>query len=198
MGSYLWLVEGIIGISSHFSLLLVGVQGSEVQFVIELPSVDDSFRQIRVGDAILAETDKIAVSFPDGLESTLRVETIVSDDEPAEVGSEGLAHILDLVGRRDVVHSATVRVLVLRLSQLHKANASLAEFLQEIAIGLNGVLIEHILDAWSGRKLHSDLRWVKVFEGDVDNLQRESCSVFGAASILVSPSVGIRPEELIN
>lgn len=151
-----------------------------------------------MGDVILPETDEVAVSFSNGLQSTLWAKPIVADNQPVKVWPEGLTNILDLLSRRDVIYSSTIRVFVLGLGQFNKADAPFAEFLQEKAVSFNWSFVEHVLDSRCGGKFDAYLVRLKVFEGDIDDFQGEPYPILGVSSVLISPSVGVRPEEFID
>ena len=89
-------------------------------------------------------------------------------------------------------------MLVPRLSQLDKANLAVLKLLEQIAIGLNGILIEHILNPRYWGELASDLGGREVLEGEVDDLQEEPASVLCAASVVVGSSIGKGSQEGIQ
>ena len=73
------IVERIIGISFRSTLSII--KGSHIPFPIELPAIDDSFSQIRVGDVKSSKADGIAKSTSNLLYACFFVKAIVIDQQ---------------------------------------------------------------------------------------------------------------------
>jgi hypothetical protein len=132
------------------------------------------------------------VSLSDSFEARFWIETVVADDESIEERTEGFADFYDLILGRNVVYPSAVGIFVGGLDEFNETDVSLAEFLQEIAVGVDRVLIEHVLDAGGRRQLDADLVRFEVLQSNIDHLKREPGPILGISAIFICSLVGKR------
>ena len=131
------------------------------------------------------------MSFFYGIQSCIRSKAVISNDQAIEMGTEGLTNFLDLIlGLDGVELSCSVSIFMRWFRKFHKAYLFLTEFLEQIAVGLNWILIEHVLDPGCWRQFDAYLIGLEVFEGDVNKLKSQASSVFSTASIVIGSFVG--------
>jgi hypothetical protein len=118
-------------------------------------------------DIVPSEGDQIAAALINRLKPGLRIEAIVANDQPPEEGPKRLADIRNLLLRKNMVHSRPIAVLMLRFRQLHEPNLAMGELLKQISVGLDGILIKHILDSADGGELAADLGGGEVLKGEI-------------------------------
>ena len=90
------------------------------------------------------------------------------------------------------------RIELSGLSNLHKAYLSAIEFLQQQRIGLNRVLVVHILQSGGWRNFDAEPRCREIFQCDIEQLQSKPDSILCASSIVISSSVRRRPQKRID
>jgi hypothetical protein len=61
-------------------------------------------------------------------------------------------------------------VLTSRLSQLDEADVPFVKLSQKIGVGLDWVLVVHVIVSVGRRQFYADLVWLKIFEGYVNQL----------------------------